>query len=181
MEILIKKKEIDQIITSNPEKYILNKINEIFKEKPKKLSKIKQVITRTSGVYLIYRGKKKIKNIVYIGETDDLYRRIIGDLSRGKLRYNHTFLGKVARDLGYKNYLISSHNKTRKVQISKNEVLKIEKRIKGEIGRHYLFAYIGTKDKELAFLIEGILIRHFVKNFPGQLWNKPKKYQKISV
>jgi hypothetical protein len=137
-----------EIITDNPNEYILNKIKELLEKEPLKLSEVLKQIEKSSGVYIVYEKEFKEEQFIYVGETDDLVRRLRGDISRGKKRY-HTFLRKIAEN-------------------------KTENEIKETLERDYLFSFIKTKSKELAFVIEGVLIRIY----KDQLWNTIKKYQK---
>ncbi len=139
---------IKKLLSDNPQRYIKNKINEIIDKKAIKISQLIQEVPKKSGVYLIYEKEFKPETFIYIGECDDLVRRLKGDISRGKKRY-HTFLRKIGEN-------------------------KTEKQIKEIIEKDYLFSYIETESKEMAFIIEGILIRIY----HSQLWNKSKKYQK---
>jgi len=145
----------DKVLTKDQKRYILSKIKGLLSKKAKKLPVVLDEISRSSGVYIIYH--KRNNKIVYIGESDDLVRRLKGDLSRGKVRYNHTFLSKVAEKY--------------------NIPVKNEKKIKEIIKNNFVFSYVETISKEIAFVIEGILIRYMNEKCPDQLWNKIKKYQ----
>ena len=141
---------IINLLTKNPEGYILNKIKDLIKKPPLQIDRLIKTVPKSPGVYLIYNRVHKKEDFIYVGETDDLSRRLKGDISRGKRRY-HTFLK-----------MISSESTS-------------ENKIKEIIRNDYLFSYILTESKESAFIIEGILIRTYYKN----LCNKIKKYQKL--
>ena len=145
LELLIR-----ELITDNPFQEILSKINNLKDKKPQEIVKlVKKGISKTSGVYLIYeRDHLKRGEFVYVGETDNLKRRLEGDISRGKERY-HTFLRKIGKN-------------------------KSESEIRGILD-NYRFSYIKTNSKEMAFVIEGILIRLYRSQLK---FNKIKKYQK---
>ena len=141
---------IGNLITNNPKKEILSKIKELLENPPLKINDlVNNNLPKKSGVYLIYKKEFKKEEFIYAGETDDLRRRLKGDISRGKKKY-HTFLNKIGK------------NK------SKEEIKEI-------LNKDYLFSYIETDSKEIAFIIEGILIRIYHPQY-----NKLKKYQRVN-
>lgn len=110
---------------------------------------------KVAGVYLIYKDN----NIIYIGETDNLVRRLVGDIGRyktkeGKIELFHS-LNRHVRD---KNLLLTAE-----------EIMK-------KIEEDYLFSYVETS-KDMAIAIEGILIQHFRKT--GFLINKKEEKLKL--
>lgn len=147
---------IRELITSKPEDYLLEKINELIEKNPLKISQLIDSLSDKSGVYVAYEGEYKPESFVYVGETDSLKRRLKGDISRGKLRY-HTLLRKIVKNLLQRT---GQDN---------------EEQIKEELDRKFLFAFIETESKEIAFVIEGVLIRTYKEQLK---FNKIKKYQK---
>lgn len=141
---------IQRLISKNPEEEILKNINELINKPASKIAELvkDEKIPKKSGVYLIYKNKFEKGGFIYVGETDDLLRRLKGDISRGKRRY-HTFLNKFEKD-------------------------KSEAEIRDILEKEYLFSYVETISKEMAFIIEGILIRTY-----KPLSNKIKGYQKL--
>ena len=148
MKKSIIKEIINDLIPYKINDDIFKQIIKLLENNPKSLSNLLKEINKKPGVYIIY--KKKKKKIIYVGETDDLVRRLKGDISRGKMRY-HSFLRKV----------------------SKNYKTKKEEKIKKILEKEFLFTCIETPSKEAAFVIESILIRYLD---PNQLWNQNRKY-----
>ena len=104
-------KMIIKQITENANSTVLKLVEKLIRQEPKEYSKIlSSLVTETEkynltekskygkwkatpGVYLIY-PKKNFK-FVYVGETNDLLRRIKGDISSSsieKRRIVHTFV-----------------------------------------------------------------------------------------
>jgi hypothetical protein len=169
---------IREIISNNPKKRILNEIIKLLNKPPQNLIKTEKTLFKqlklkntckksrksgklkyctVPGVYLIYSKDRKIK---YIGETDDLVGRIAGDIGEVKINkktgkaMHHTFI----------TYLIKQYE------------LKSRKKIKSKLKNDFLFSFIKTESKDMAFVIEGVLLRRKSKNY--DLINKLKKYQK---
>lgn len=138
---------VRNILTDQPEQYILDKIKELIEKNPTTIDLFTKTISNKPGVYIIYNKNHPEQNFIYVGETDNLYRRLIGDISRGKKRY-HTFLRKIAQE---KNILE-------------------ETQLKKYINENYVIAFIETVSKEAAFIIEGVLIKAYSPKY-----NKNKK------
>lgn len=165
------KNKISELITKDCNKEALNLICNLLRNSPEKLSlTINNLIKESErgsfrdkgkyhkwfiipGAYLIYyRGIKK-KDIVYVGETDDLIRRIKGDISGSKVknannheRITHTFVN-IVKD---------------KFNLESNE--QLQKKLK----KYFLFSYVTTQSKVLAQIIEDVILEIYY----NQLWNK---------
>lgn len=142
------KEKIKKLLTDNPKEEIFNKIKKLLEMKSSHLSELIPSISNFPGVYLIYKGEYELGGFIYVGETDDLKRRLKGDLSRGKKRY-HSFLNKLSK----------------KFNLSEESLKKI-------IEKDYTFSFVETSSKEMAFVIEGIL----TSKYYAQLDNSKKKY-----
>ena len=117
-----------------------------FKNKYKKGTK------KAPGVYLI----RKEGEIIYIGETDNLIRRLIGDIGKARISINpktgkEKLFHSLNRHIKEENSLLTS------------EGIKIEH-------KNYSFSYIETESKNMAKAIEGILIKQLSES--GHLINK---------
>jgi hypothetical protein len=121
---------------------------------------------KEEGVYLLYKGK----NIIYVGETDNMVRRLFGDIGEARIA--------IRKKDGRKSMF---HPLCRHVR-EKYNLIKIEdrslatERIKKIIRRDYSVKYITTEDKDMALAIEGILIKHLRKK--GHLINKDYRKKK---
>lgn len=134
---------INNLLTENPKKEILKKINElIVKKKPIKLSQLLKELRTHSGVYLIYPKKFEKENFIYVGETRNLLGRLKTDMSGGRTSL-HTFLKKIAMDFN----------------------LSDKEEIKKKIEEDFLFSVIETQSKEMAFVIEGVINRRYKPKF----------------
>lgn len=111
-----------------------------------------------SGNYLIYlRGTDK-KNIVYVGETEDLVRRIKGDIAGSEIknknnneRITHTFIRKLKNGKTIPSFKITN-----------------DKELQEILEKEFFFSYIETPSKILAQIVERIILELYFL----QLWNK---------
>lgn len=130
------------------------------------LKDIKTKLKIVPGVYLIYKDNQ----VIYIGETDNLARRLLGDIREARLANPnktpfHSFIMKIMK----------------KEEIdTERDIKHIEEDIKRILKKNFLFSYVPTESKEIAFLVEGVLIRYYYNKNPD-LWNKVKKYQKQDI
>ncbi|MBU2616676.1 MAG: hypothetical protein KKB79_01700 [Nanoarchaeota archaeon] len=116
---------------------------------------------RQAGVYIIYEGGENKENIIYVGEADSLIRRLLGDIGKGRVTIGEkngektiTLFHSLCRKIEKENKFLNSERGDRK---------KIEEKIREEIEKDYLFSYITTSDKSLAFAMERTLIEYLEK------------------
>jgi len=134
-------------------------------------------INKVSGVYVVWDEEG---NLVYVGESDHLYRRLWGDII---YRSNNN---KILHSVVYgtiRDYLIDKKRPYKGIKIkdifnkNSNEWVEINKRLK-----KLRFSWLKTDYKETAFILEGILIREFYKERKNNKniikYNKVKDYQK---
>jgi uncharacterized protein YcgL (UPF0745 family) len=140
---------VQKLLNNNPikikelETELFEKFKYLGEGKINKYSK-KTKTRQVSGIYLIYRGGKERKDIIYVGETDNLVRRLVGDIGEARIsneKLFHTLNRYIKKS--FPNYNTSQ--------------------IKEEIEQHYYFSYLETDDKELALAIEGLMIKYLRK------------------